>query len=218
MTSPIPARLPFVAAGDLRLDEADAALLVVDFQERLAAVMDPTERARCERNITILIELARRLAMPVVVSEQYPKGLGPTVAALAAQLGMAGALVTGDATARPPALPAGYATRFEKVAFGCTAEPGFDDVLASVGRTQWIVVGMETHICVYQTARGLAARGLRVHVPADAVISRSADHRAVGLDLLGRAGALVTTTETVAFDALKVAGTDDFRAISRLVR
>lgn len=216
MTSPPPALPPFATAADLRVDAAEAALLVVDFQERLAAAMDPAARARAERNIIVLIELARRLAMPVIVSEQYPKGLGPTVATLAGQLGFLPA--PGSSDALPPPLPTGTAVRFEKLAFGCTAEPGFNDIIASIRRTQLIVVGMETHICLYQTARGLAAQGYRVHVPADAVLSRTADNRALGLDLIARAGALVTSTETVAFDALKAAGTDDFRAISRLVR
>lgn len=212
------AAVPFVAPADLRLDATAAALLVVDFQERLAPAMDATERAACERNIVILIELARRLGLPVVVSEQYPKGLGHTVGALAVQLGLVpGGTEAAEATAPPP-LTAGRARRFEKIAFGCTAEPGFDELLAQVGRSQWIVVGMETHICVYQTARGLAAQGLRVHVPADAVLSRTAANRAVGLDLINRAGAQVTTTETVVFDCLRQAGTDDFRALSRLVR
>jgi nicotinamidase-related amidase len=183
---------------DLRIDPARAVLLVVDVQERLWAAMPEDGRAEVQRNVLILVELARRLGVPVVASEQYPKGLGRTVAALDAAL--AGA------------------ERFEKLEFSCAAAPAFGPIRDRLGRDQWIVVGMESHVCVYQTARDLAARGATVHVPADAVISRSADNRAVGLELCARAGAVVTSTEVVVFDALHAAGSDDFRAMSKLVK
>jgi nicotinamidase-related amidase len=185
-----------------RLDRARAALLVVDVQERLWAVMDPAERERVARNIGVLVELARRLGFPVVLSEQYPRGLGPTVAPVEAALRGEGLDLR----------------RLEKLEFSCGAAPGFAALWDALGRDQWIVAGMETHICVYQTARDLVLRGAAVHVPADAVISRSRDNRAIGLALIGGAGATVTSTETVVFDALGVAGTDDFRAMSRLVK
>jgi nicotinamidase-related amidase len=191
-----------MSSDDLRIDRARAALLLVDFQERLAAVMAPGDVAAVERNITLLIELARQLRLPVVVSEQYPKGLGPTVPALRLPLGEPGLELH----------------RLEKVEFSCTDAPAFADLHRRVGRDQWIVVGMEAHVCVYQTARGLAALGTRVHVPADAVISRAPANVHIGLDLCRRAGAVVTATETVVFDALRRAGTDEFRALSRLLK
>ncbi len=183
---------------DLRLDPARAALLVVDVQERLWSAMPPDERERVQRNLLILLELARRLRMPVVASEQYPKGLGPTVPAIAAALG--------------------GAERVEKLAFSCVAASGFAAIRDRLARPVWIVAGMEAHVCVYQTVRDLVAAGVTVHVPADAVVSRTPQNRAVGLDLCARAGAIVTSTETVVFDALHVAGSDDFRAMSRLVK
>jgi nicotinamidase-related amidase len=186
----------------LRVEAARAALLLVDFQEKLAAAMPPAERALCERNILVLLELARRLRIPVVQSEQYPKGLGPTVSALATAL----------------AQPELRVQRLEKIEFGCTDAPAFRPLFDTIDRPQWIVVGMEAHVCVWQTVRGLCAWGAAVHVPADAVISRSSANRRVGLALTERVGAVVTSTETVAFDALVRAGSDDFRAISRLVR
>lgn len=186
----------------MRIRPADAALLVVDFQERLAAAMPAEARAACERNVGILIELARRLRLPVVQSEQYPKGLGATVPALAAAL----------------AAPDLKLHRLEKLTFSCTDAPPFQELFAAVGRRQWIVVGMEAHVCVYQTARGLRERGAEVQLPADAVISRTAANLALGIDLARQAGALVTSTETVVFDALATAGTDDFKALSRLLR
>jgi nicotinamidase-related amidase len=187
---------------DLRIDRGRAALLLVDFQERLAGVMAPGDVAACERNIVLLIELARRLHLPVVVSEQYPKGLGPTVAGLRLALNDEGLDLH----------------RLEKIEFSCTDAPGFAEVQRRLDRDQWIVVGMEAHVCVYQTARGLAAAGKRVHVPADAVISRAPSNVRIGLDLCAHAGAVVTATETVVFDALHRAGTDEFRALSRLLK
>ncbi|HXU81533.1 MAG TPA: isochorismatase family protein [Polyangia bacterium] len=191
-----------MAPEDLRIDRERAALLLVDFQERLAAVMAPGEVAAAVRNIVLLFELARQLRIPVVVSEQYPRGLGPTVAALREALLQPGLAIE----------------RVEKIEFSCTDSPAFLEVHRKLARDQWIVVGMEAHVCVYQTARGLVAMGARVHVPADAVVSRAPTNVRIGLDLCGRAGAYVTATETVVFDALKRAGTDEFRALSRLLK
>jgi len=186
---------------DFRLDRQRAALLLVDFQERLAAVMAPGEVAACERNIVLLLELCRRLQIPVVVSEQYPRGLGPIVQGLRSCLGE-GLIVE----------------RIEKIEFSCVDSPAFREAHARLRRDQWIVVGMEAHVCVYQTARDLVALGNKVHVPADAVISRAPSNVRIGLDLCSRAGAIVTGTETVVFDALRKAGTDEFRALSRLLK
>lgn len=193
---------PSVPPDDLRIDPGRAALLVIDFQERLAAAMPPAELAACQRNVLVLVELARRLRLPVVASEQYPRGLGPTVPAIAAALAQPGLAVE----------------RFEKLDFSCADAPPFAAIHRRLDRPQWILAGMETHVCVYQTGRGLLARGAQVHVPADAVVSRAAANVRIGLDLLARAGAVVTSTETVVFDALRCAGTDDFRALSKLVK
>lgn len=187
---------------DLKIDPARAALLVVDIQERLAAAMPEADRAACERNVAILVELARRKGIPVVASEQYPRGLGPTVPAIAEAL----------------AAPGIEVHRFEKVEFACPEAPPFEELWRRLGRTQWIVTGMETHVCVYQSVRGLVAKGATVQVPRDAVASRTPENRSVGLALIERAGGLVTSTEAVVFDALGKAGTDDFRALSKLIR
>jgi nicotinamidase-related amidase len=187
---------------DLHVDAARAALLVVDVQEKLFAAMPAEARAACERNVLILIELARRLRLPIVQSEQYPQGLGSTLASLAAALAQPGLALE----------------RLEKLAFACTEAPEFRAIFDRAARAQWIVVGMEAHVCVWQTVRGLRAWGASVHVPGDAVISRSSGNLATGLALCERAGAIVTSTETVALDALVRAGSDDFRAISRLIR
>lgn len=179
------------------LSHARAALLVVDIQERLAAAMDPSDLERVVKNTKILIETARRLGLPIVVSQQYPKGLGPTLPAIE------------DALAGAPKLH-----RFDKLEFSAAAAPEFP----KIDRDQWIVCGMEAHVCVYQTARGLVARNYDVHVALDAICSRSDANWHVARGLLDRTRAIPTSTETIVFDLLERAGTDDFKALSKLVK
>jgi nicotinamidase-related amidase len=198
-----------VTADGLAIHRDRAALLIVDIQERLSAAMPPAPLAQAVRNAATLIELARRMAMPIVVSQQYPKGLGSTVAAIE------DALAPQAAPAHAPQLAL---HRLDKVAFSVCGDPAFASIWDAVGRDQWIVAGMETHVCVYQTARDLAGRGASVHVAADAVVSRTRANWQVGLDLCARAGAVVTATEVVVFDALGRAGGDDFKALSRRIR
>jgi len=190
-------------AQEISLAADRVALLVVDVQDKLAAVMDRDQMARLTRNLGILCEAARRFSIPVVVSQQYPRGLGATVSGVEQALA---------------ALPPERLHRFDKVEFSVCAAPGFAAVEQALdGRDQWIVTGMETHICVYQSARALRAGGAAVHVVRDAVISRTPENRDTGLALIERAGALITTTETVVFDLLQRAGSDDFKALSRLI-
>src|SRR5262249_13195659 len=110
--------------------------------------------------------------------------------------------------------PARY---FEKLEFSGCGSPLFQQFL-SAGRRTLIVAGMEAHICVYQTVRDLAARGYTIHVPVDAVLSRSRENWRVGVDLITRAGAVPTSTETVLFDLVQTAASDDFKALSKLVK
>lgn len=176
-----------------------AALLVIDTQERLAQAMPPDVLAGVLRNTRILIETAREFSLPVTVTEQYPKGLGPTAPDLAAAL-------------PPETVP------FEKLAFSCCAAPGFNALLADAGERDWIVCGMETHICVLQTVLEMLAQGRRVFLPADAVCSRTKLNWRLGLDLMRQAGAVIGSTEMFAFALLETAGTEQFRRISRLVK
>jgi nicotinamidase-related amidase len=178
------------------LDRESAVLLVVDIQERLAAVM--AERERVVANAGHLIAAARLLGVPVVHTEQYPKGLGPTVPELRAALEPAAAV--------------------EKMTFDCCGEPAFGPVLARTGRSTVIVCGMETHICVLQTVLGLLAGGMTVHVAADAVCSRNPENARVALELMRDAGAVVTCTATVMFQLLVRAGTAEFKAIQARIR
>lgn len=190
-----------------RLSPTRTALLVIDIQERLLAAMPAEVAAQVIKNTKILVETAIRLAFPIVVSQQYPKGLGTTVAELEA------------------ALPA-TAHRFDKIEFSAAGTPSFAELCktALAGRDQWLVAGMETHVCVYQSVRDLlaglpgGAAGATVHVVADAVSSRTRENWRAGLDLMDRLGAITTTTEICVFDLLERAGTEHFKALSKAIR
>jgi nicotinamidase-related amidase len=183
-----------------RLVPSKSLVAVIDVQERLAAAMPKERMTELARNIEVLLAAAKLLGAPVVATEQYPKGLGPTIEPLGGHLRDIGA---------PP---------IEKTAFSAAEVPAFNDRLTEAAPGAVILVGMEAHVCVYQTVRDLVARGVEVHVPVDAVVSRHEDDRTTGVALCERAGAIPTTTETIVFDWLGRAGTDAFRAISKLVR
>ena len=183
------------------LDPSTLALLIIDVQERLAAAM-PAERANLvERNLITLAATAERFELPVIVSEQYPKGLGRTTAAVA------GALE-----------PVRGVCYFEKVEFAACAAPAWSEAVGPHPRSTWLIAGMETHVCVFQTVRALRARGHQVIVLADAVASRTSDNWDNGLALCAATGALIANTETVVFDLLGRAGSDDFKVLSKLIR
>jgi nicotinamidase-related amidase len=182
---------------NLALDRANALLLVVDVQERLFKAMPEAGQAPLVKNLEILIKAARRLEIPIVVSEQYPKGLGPTLAAL---------------RELSPEAP------MEKLEFSCGGNKAIARKILQSGRKQIIVAGMETHVCVYQTVRDLARGGFTVFLPQDAVISRTAENRQAGLALCDKAGAVLTSTEATVFDLLGVAGTPEFKELSPLLK
>jgi nicotinamidase-related amidase len=183
-----------------RLVPASTALLVVDVQDRLAAAMPAARMESLTRNTGILLDAAGILGVRVLASEQYPKGLGHTIAPLAEKLRALGVA------------PAA------KTTFDACGEPEIARPLSAAAPRSVIVVGMETHVCVFQTVRELVARGYGVHVPIDAVASRTEENRVAGIALCERAGAVATTTETVVFDWLEKAGTDAFKAVSKLVK
>ena len=181
--------------GRYRLERDKTALLVVDVQERLLAAMEPASRERLVKRTCAAIAGAKALGLPVVATEQYPKGLGPTVPEVKAALG----------EVRP----------VEKVVFSCA----LDEVMAQLGgREQILLAGMETHVCVFQTARDLAERRLTPYLCSDAVLSRTAEDRQVGLELCREVGAVVTTVEAALFDVLGRAGGPEFKAVSAAVK
>jgi nicotinamidase-related amidase len=180
-----------------KLERKSAAVLLVDVQDRLTPAMPPEALARVVKYARAMIQAGKALGLPVLATEQYPKGLGRTLPELRELL------------PEPP---------LEKVHFSCGADEAFAKKLELLGRKQVIVVGMETHVCVFQTTRDLVAMGYEVHVCADAVSSRTELHRQSGLDLCRQAGAVITNAETAIFDLLHRAATDEFRAVSPLVK
>jgi nicotinamidase-related amidase len=182
------------------LDRDSALLCVIDIQERLAAAMSEREPViAAARN---LILSARRLAVPIVPTEQYPRGIGPTEPTLVEALGD---------DYRP----------VEKLHFSCCNEPAFAErlnALRQAGRTQVILCGMEAHVCLLQTCLDLLYDGFQVHVVADAVCSRNADHKRLALEQMRQAGATVTCVEAAVYQMLRLAGTAEFKDLLPLYR
>lgn len=178
------------------IDNNTALLLIVDVQERLAAVM--SDKQKVIANCLHLIEAAKLLDLPIIVTEQYPQGLGPTVSEI------------------KNALP--LYSPVEKIAFDCCKEPSFLENVSSVKRKKIILAGMETHICVLQTCLGLLQQDYSIHVVDDAVCSRAHHNYVTGTELMRDAGAVISCTETVLFQLLEKAGTDKFRKISQRIK
>ena len=180
------------------LEPARAVLLVIDVQEKLCAAMDRDALRLLTKNAGILLESANELSIPVLFTEQYVKGLGPTLPEL---------------RGRAPAVPC-----HEKLTFSCCGNDMFVRQLKDSGRTQVIVSGMEAHVCVLQTALDGVASGRRIWVAADAVTSRRVANRETGLAQARQAGAMVSATESILFGLLGEAATDAFRAVAKLVK
>jgi nicotinamidase-related amidase len=176
------------------LDRTKSLLLLVDMQERLVPAMaDPKDVTnRCG----ILLRAAYELGVPIFASEQYPKGLGPTL----------------------PELTEFATRRLEKMEFSAYANPGIQGELMRAGQKQIVLAGVEAHVCVLQTGLDLIDAGYRVFVAADAVASRRTESRAVALDRLTRAGATPITVEMALFEWLRSAEAPEFRSISKLIR
>jgi nicotinamidase-related amidase len=181
------------------LDRARSQLLVVDVQQRLMPAMHEAESM--VGNCAVLVRAAHRLGIPVTISEQYRKGLGPTVARLDD--------VKGDARV------------LEKMHFSCAADTAIGSRvrgLASDGRTQLVICGIEAHVCVLQSALGFADGGLNVFVAADAVASRRPESAAVARQRLAANAVSIITTEMAVFEWLHIAGTPEFKDLSGLIR
>ncbi len=183
----------------LSLTPDNSVVVLIDWQERLVGVMPEDVHADHLRKACILVAGARAAGVPILVTEQYPKGLGHTVPDLQAALGDAAAPI-------------------EKRDFACSDVAEFADQLERTGRSHVILAGMESHICVFQTARGLTSEGYVVHVARDAVVSRSKRDYKAALGLYDHLGCVTTSVETVVFDWVRRAEGDTFKAISRLVR
>jgi len=183
--------------GKFKLDANKAVLVVIDIQERLVPAMPQDVYLSLRNTVAILVEMAGLLGIPVLVTEQYPKGIGHTVSELAALCNE---------------------TVIEKVSFGCCGEPTFLEAMKKTGRSQVLVTGMEAHVCVYQTVLGLLEDGYYVHLIRDAICSRNKTDYLAAVANAEQSGAVVTTAETVMFQLLKESTHEQFRAVSKLVK
>ena len=179
-----------------RLSTDDSLLLVVDVQGKLARMMDQSESVIGQ--LAILIEGCRLLGIPVVWAEQLPDKLGPTVPELITKL-----------EGLQP---------FAKSSFGCCGDAALYQSIQSSGRQQILLCGIETHVCVWQTAAVLLRDKYHVHLICDAVSSRSAKNREVGIQRIASAGAVMSCTEMALFDLMKDAKHPKFREVARLLK
>lgn len=175
---------------------SDSCLIVIDMQERLVPAMQAP--ARTIRNARLLIKTAVRLGIPILLTEQYPKGLGRTVKE-----------VSGAAENLPV---------YEKMHFSCMEDEAFAKAFQALGRHQAVITGMEAHICVMQTAAKLMEEGVSVFVVTDATSSRTLESERACLERLQAIGAGIVTTEMVVFEWLGQAGTEEFKELLPLIK
>lgn len=175
-------------------------LLIINTQERLARAMPKTDRDMMVTNITRLSQAASQLEVPIILSEHYGKGLGSTLSEIAQHL--------------PP-----HTKAKDKMTFSCCTAPGFEEELAEHDqRKQIIIVGLEAHICVLQTASGLQQWGYQVFVVEDAIASRNTQHRQNALERMRQGGVYITNSESVAFEWMGDASQPNFKQVSELFR
>jgi len=175
------------------LERDRAALIVVDVQEAFRPAVRKFDKVAA--NVATLVDGAKALGVPIIVTEQYPRGLGSTVPEVAEHL------------------PEGTEP-IDKVCFSAAGAEGFD----LGGRAQAIVCGIEAHVCVSQTAHDLMSRGVQVHVVRDAVSSRTEENRDLGLRKMEGSGAVITSVEMALFELLGAAGTPEFKTVQALVK
>lgn len=179
------------------LDREETVLLVIDIQEKLAPVMKDRERAIARTNV--LLKMADCLDMDVIVTEQYPRGLGSTIEAVSENFSPK--------------------TRvFDKLSFSALRNDTIKAHIEKLNKPNFIVLGMESHICVYQTAKDLLVKGYNVYVPRDAVASRTEENFLNGLSLMEGYGAKISNTESILFELLERAGTEEFKKLSPLIK
>jgi nicotinamidase-related amidase len=171
-------------------------VIVIDVQEKLFRVMH--ERDALLRQMVQMLQGVRELGLPIIWAEQYPQGMGATLPPIAEFL-----------TGLSP---------IAKRTFSCCAHPPLLEAILATGRKQALLMGIETHVCVYQTARDLLTRGIEVEVVADCAASRSPRNHEIGLNRVQQAGGRVTSVEMALFELLHDADNPHFRTISRIVK
>ncbi len=180
----------------MRIKRENSAGLVIDIQGKLFPHMDNNKALL--KKCTTLIEGLKVLEVPLVITEQYPKGLGNTVDDIAA-------LVAQD-------------PHIEKIAFSCCDEPAVLQAVPMQNCKTIIICGIEAHVCVLQTVVDLHASGYTAVVVEDCISSRNPEDKRVAVERMRAEGAVITTCESILFELARVAGTDEFKAISRLVK
>jgi nicotinamidase-related amidase len=187
--------IPFHAVPD-RLEKHRTALVVVDIQERFRGLIHDQQQLLkgCGR----LIRAFGELELPVVVTEHYSRGLGVTMPEIRASLG--------------------GVEPIEKIHFSCDGNSEFRAAIDGLNRDQIVLCGIETHVCIYQTARDLMDRGRQVAVAADAVSSQKPTDRQIGLEHMRRIGVQVMNVEMILFEILREAKTPDFKAIAPILK
>lgn len=180
----------------MRILKENTAGLIIDIQERLFPFIHGNEALT--RNTQILVNGLKALGVPIIVTQQYTKGLGETILPLRDVL--------------EPMDP------IEKVAFSCCDEPNFTTKLAALGKSQVLLAGIETHVCVLQTALDLLETGYQPVIVEDCVSSRRLNDKAMAIERLRLSGAVITTYESILFELLRYSGTVEFKEISRLVK
>lgn len=178
------------------LDKENTGLVIIDAQDKLMGVMG--RKKETADNIGKLIHLSRIYSLPLIVTEQYPKWLGSTLPEIKESL--------------PSYEP------IDKLHFNCCDVEAFNSRLESTDLKNVILTGVESHICVFQTCFSLIERGYRVHVPQDAVDSRTEANWKVGLELMRETGALITSTEAIIYQILKKAGTREFKEMLKTMK
>ena len=178
------------------LATGNTALIVIDVQEKLTRVMH--EKERFLENLRKLIQGAQALGIPIILTEQNPQGLGPTVPEVA--------------NLTPNLQP------IAKFSFSCCGDQRFAQELTALHRKQVLLAGIETHVCIYQTSLDLLSQGYEVQIVADAVASRTAENKDIGLEKTKNEGASLTSTETALFELLKVAEGEKFKEIIKIVK
>lgn len=180
-----------------RLSVQNALLMVVDLQDRLLPAIHDNQAVLGRSGI--MIKAARVLDIPIIWTEQYRRGLGPTNPAIAEAIGDA-------------------AEPMEKMAFGCLGDAAIAEAVRASGRTQLILIGIETHVCIMQTALAALEDGLQVFLAEDAISSRRASDRETALRRMAQAGAIPASVEMLIMELLVVAGGEKFKAILPLLK
>ena len=188
-----------MSGSDTLCHSHDSVLVAIDIQGRLASAMPEEDLGPFMQSTSLLLRAAVQLDIPILSTEQYPRGLGETVPEIRRHYPESAGCMT-------------------KTGFSCCAAEGFNDSLQRLGRKQVILAGMETHVCVLQTALELKQRGCAVFVAEDAVCARSRQRTANALARLRQAGVVVTHSESVLFEWLRDAQHPQFKAVSKLVK